>query len=83
MAYNHLKTILPTATLQPAYGLYSPTQETKGKVFDTKLEALTKDIQLGRAKLSAWDEAVADWRKSAGDAIRHEYEEAMAIQGRK
>ena len=83
VAYNHLKAILPTAILQPTYGLYSPTQSTKGKVFDTRFDALTKDIQLGRADLSAWDKAVADWRKSGGDAIRHEYEEAMAIHDRK
>ncbi|WP_433160503.1 hypothetical protein [Kribbella sp. CA-247076] len=83
MAYNHLKTVLPTAVLPTTYGLYSPTESTKGKVFTTRLDALTKDIQLGRAKLSAWDEAIADWRKSGGDAIRHEYEEAMSAQGRK
>jgi len=83
VAHNHLKAILPTAIPQPTYGLYSPTQSTKGKVFDTRMDAITKDIQLGRAKISAWDEAVADWRKSGGDAIRHEYEEAMAVQGRK
>ncbi|MEI8411818.1 MULTISPECIES: substrate-binding domain-containing protein [unclassified Kribbella] len=83
VAYNHLKAILPTAAQQPTYGLYSPTHSTKFKVFDTKFDALTKDIQLGRADLSTWDKAVADWRKAGGDAIRHEFEEAMATQGRK
>ncbi|TCC62147.1 extracellular solute-binding protein [Kribbella pittospori] len=83
VAYGHLKTILPTAILQPTYGLYSPTQSTKGKVFDTRFDALTKDIQLGRADLADWDKANADWRKAGGDAIRHEYEEALAIKGNK
>ncbi|MGW1347112.1 hypothetical protein ACWCOV_39080 [Kribbella sp. NPDC002412] len=83
VAYGHLKAVLPTAVLPPVYGLYSPTESTKGKVFTTRFDALTKDIQLGRAELSAWDKAVADWRKSGGDAIRSEYEQAMTIQGRK
>jgi putative aldouronate transport system substrate-binding protein len=83
VAYNHLKAILPTAILQPTYGLYAPTQSIKGKVFDTRFDALTKDIQLGRADLSAWDKANADWRKSGGDAIRHEYEQALTIHNRK
>lgn len=82
-AYNHLKAILPTAILPPTYGLYSPTQSTKGKILDTRMDAITKDIQLGRAKLDSWDAAVADWRKSGGDAIRHEYEEALAIKNQK
>jgi len=83
MAYNHLKAVLPTAILPPAYGLYSPTQSTKGKVLDTRMDALTKDIQLGRADLSAWDEAVAGYRKSGADAIRDELEQALAIKGEK
>lgn len=81
MAHSHLAAILPTAILQPTYGLYSPTQSTKGKVFDTKFDSLTKDIQLGRADLADWDKAVSDWRKSGGDAIRHEYEQALSIKG--
>jgi len=83
VAHGHLKAILPTAIPQPVYGLYSPTDSTKGKVADKQFEALTKEIQLGRADLADWDKAIADWRDSRGDAIRHEYEEAMAIQGRK
>ncbi|GAA1573293.1 extracellular solute-binding protein [Kribbella hippodromi] len=83
MAYDHLKTVLPTAILQPTYGLYSPTQSTKGKILDVRMDSLTKDIQLGRAPLSAWDDAVADYRKSGADAIRHELEQALAVQGRK
>jgi putative aldouronate transport system substrate-binding protein len=82
VAYNNLKAILPTAVTKPVYGAYSPTQSTKGKVLDSRMDATTKDIQLGRADVSTWDKAVADWRKSGGDAIRHEYEEALAIQGR-
>ncbi|MER7249145.1 hypothetical protein [Kribbella sp. NPDC000426] len=82
-AYNHLKAVLPTAILAPTYGLYSPTQSTKGKILDTRMDSITKDIQLGRADLDSWDEAVADYRKSGADAIRHEYEQALAIQGRK
>ena len=83
VAYNNLKSVLPTAILSPTYGLYSPTQSTKGKVLDTRLDAVTKDIQLGRATVASWTKAVADWRKAGGDAIRHELEEALAIQGRK
>ncbi|WP_350274405.1 extracellular solute-binding protein [Kribbella sp. HUAS MG21] len=79
--YNHLKAVLPTAILSPTYGLYSPTQSTKGKVLDTRMDALTKDIQLGRADLSAWDEAVTNYRKSGADAIRNELEQALAIKG--
>lgn len=82
-AYNHFKAVLPTAILSPTYGLYSPTQSTKGKVLDTRMDALTKDIQLGRQPLNAWDEAVADYRKSGADAIRNELEQALAIKGEK
>ncbi|RZU03241.1 putative aldouronate transport system substrate-binding protein [Kribbella rubisoli] len=82
-AYGHFKAVLPTAILPPTYGLYSPTQSTKGKILDTRMDSITKDIQLGRADLNSWDEAVADYRKAGADAIRHEYEQALAIQGRK
>lgn len=82
VAYNHLKAVLPTAVPKFQFGLYSPTQSTKGKVLDSRVDAVTKDIQLGRADLSSWDGVIAEWRKSGGDAIRAEYEEALAIQGR-
>ena len=82
-AYNHFKAVLPSAILPPTYGLYSPTQSTKGKILDTRMDAITKDIQLGRADVNSWDDAVADYRKSGADAIRNEYEQALAIQGRK
>jgi putative aldouronate transport system substrate-binding protein len=47
------------------------------------MDSLTKDIQLGRADLDAWDDAVADYRKSGADAIRDELEQALAIKGEK
>ncbi|MFF0342331.1 ABC transporter substrate-binding protein [Kribbella sp. NPDC004875] len=83
MAHKHLQEVLPTAILPPTYGLYSSTQSTKGKILDTRMDALTKDIQLGRKDINSWDEAVADWRKSGGDAIRGELEQALSVQGRK
>jgi putative aldouronate transport system substrate-binding protein len=82
-AYSHFKAILPTAITPPTYGLYSPTQSTKGKILDTRMDSITKHIQLGRADLDSWDHAVADYRKSGADAIRDELEQAMAIKGDK
>lgn len=83
MAYQHLKAVLPSAVLPPTYGLYSPTQSTKGKSLDTRMDGIVKDIQLGRADVNSWDKAVADYRKSGADAIRDEYEQALASQGKK
>lgn len=73
--------MLPTAITSPTYGLYSPTQSTKGKILDTRMDSLTKDIQLGRADLNSWDDAVTNYRKSGADAIRNELEQALAIKG--
>ena len=70
-------------TWNVGYGIYTCTDSTKGKVSDKNFDALAKEIQLGRSDLSDWDTAVANWRKSSGDAIRHEYEQALSIHGRK
>ncbi len=61
----------------PAYGLYSPTNSTKGPVVGTFATNAINDVLLGRADVSSWRATVREWRRRGGDAIRREYEQAL------
>jgi putative aldouronate transport system substrate-binding protein len=75
---QYLADILPTGVDDPTWGLYSPTNATKGAAAVKKLGDVQADIIQGRKKVSDWAGAVSTWRKEGGDAMRSEYEEAYA-----
>lgn len=78
--YDNLAVTVQNAIQSPVYGLHSPTQSARGTILREKLSTASRDIYLGRAPVSSWDDVMADWRRSGGDKIRDEYERAMATR---
>lgn len=76
--YDASKELGPTATLNPVEGLFSETQSRKGRQIGTTLGDLETDILQGRKPVSAWTKGVETWKKGGGDAIRDEYQKALA-----
>ncbi|MGY5766519.1 hypothetical protein ACXET9_15125 [Brachybacterium sp. DNPG3] len=76
LQYDAQMQMATTAVSNPVRGLYSETDSSKGGQIGKALADLRNDILQGREKVSAWDDAVADWKKKGGDAIRDEYQEA-------
>jgi putative aldouronate transport system substrate-binding protein len=66
------KASLPKSVADPAVGLRSATQVSKG----AQLGQITGDgiaaIAFGRKPLSAWKDVVAQWRKAGGDQVAAE-----------
>jgi len=75
--YESLASWLDSGLPNPVYGLYSPTNSTKGPAIGTFATNAINDVLLGRAKVSSWRATVRDWRRRGGDAVRHEYEQAL------
>lgn len=65
----------------PTLGLYSDTEQNKGAELELQLNNVKAEIIQDRQPISAWRDAVANWRKSGGDAIRDEYTEALQQEG--
>jgi putative aldouronate transport system substrate-binding protein len=72
-----VKTV-PNLIKNPAEGLYSQTQGSKGAQLSTLITNAVNDVVLGRKPLSSWSETVKTWRSSGGDAMRKELEKAFA-----
>ncbi|ANY05115.1 hypothetical protein [Pseudonocardia sp. HH130630-07] len=81
MVYDNLVASMPAAVTNATSGLYSPTKSIKGKSLYKALDDTRNQIFLGRLPVSAWDEAIADWRRGGGDQMRAEYEQALAARG--
>ncbi|MEV4604274.1 extracellular solute-binding protein [Amycolatopsis sp. NPDC049253] len=59
-----------------AVGLYSDTDNNKGAQLKKLMEDAMSDIFFGRKPLSAWDDAVTQWRSQGGDKSAQEFAEA-------
>jgi putative aldouronate transport system substrate-binding protein len=64
----------------PTIGLYSETEATKTAQIGKALENHRQEILIGRKPLDSWADAVSTWRKSGGDAIREDYQTALATK---
>jgi putative aldouronate transport system substrate-binding protein len=73
--------IVPLVPPQPTLGLYSETEATKGSSLNQKMSSLQNDIFAGRKSASEWAAGVKEWKSTGGDAIRKEYETALAAGG--
>jgi putative aldouronate transport system substrate-binding protein len=80
IVYESLSSWLDDGIPNPCYGLYSPTNSTKGPAIGTYISNATNDILLGRAPVSTWRSTVKEWRRRGGDAMRDEYERALAAR---
>jgi putative aldouronate transport system substrate-binding protein len=79
--YDYQQKVVPTGVRPGNIGLYSETDSAKGPALDVKMSNLHGDIIQGRRPVSAWAEAVAQWRKDGGDKMRAEYQEARQRVG--
>ncbi|MEO3744068.1 extracellular solute-binding protein [Plantactinospora sp. B5E13] len=71
---------IPHLVRNPAEGLYSETSLSKSGELTKIIDTAELDIVFGRKPISAWDDAVRQWRAAGGDQIRGEYEKAFAEQ---
>ena len=76
--YDVTQELAPTATHNPVEGLFSETQSRKGRQIGSTLNDLETDILQGRKPVSEWAKGVETWKKGGGDAIRDEYQQALA-----
>lgn len=75
--HEYLTKAIPGGTQNAVLGLFSATQATQGAVADKKINDLQNDIIQGRHPVSDFVAAVNEWRKSVGDKIRSEYQDAF------
>lgn len=75
--HEYLSTVLPNGVPNPTQGLYSETSQTKGGTAAEALVTLQGEIIQGRRKVSDWAGAVDEWRRTAGDQMRAEFEAAF------
>ncbi|MGU3409535.1 hypothetical protein ACLBWP_05455 [Microbacterium sp. M1A1_1b] len=80
VVYDSLASWLDDGITNPTYGLYSPTNSTKGPAVGTFATNAINDVLLGRAPVSSWKDTVREWRRRGGDAMRREFEQALAAR---
>jgi putative aldouronate transport system substrate-binding protein len=78
--YDAEHVLIPAGVNDPAFGLYAPTNGSKGVVIQrTMIDGIT-DIIAGRRPISDYDQLVKDWQDNGGEQIRKELLDAMAAQ---
>ncbi|HLL68903.1 MAG TPA: extracellular solute-binding protein [Micromonosporaceae bacterium] len=70
--YEWEKVVVPKSVSNPADGLVSPTDTAKRTQLDQLIGDAVAGITFGRKPLSAWKEAVTQWRQAGGDQIADE-----------
>jgi putative aldouronate transport system substrate-binding protein len=76
--YDAEHVLIPAGVNDPTYGLYSPTNGSKGVTIQrTMVDGIT-DIIAGRRPVTDFDQLVADWRSTGGDQIRADLMDALA-----
>lgn len=75
LLFDYCAEMIPTGVADPSIGVFSDTAGSAGATADKKLNDHMGDIIQDRASLTTWADAVADWKKSAGDAMAQEYAE--------
>jgi putative aldouronate transport system substrate-binding protein len=79
--YDAEHVLIPAGVNDPAFGLYAPTNGTKGVVIQrTMIDGIT-DIIAGRRPISDYDQMVKDWQDNGGEQIRKELLDALSTQG--
>jgi putative aldouronate transport system substrate-binding protein len=78
--YDAEHVLIPAGVNDPAFGLYAPTNGTKGVVIQrTMIDGIT-DIIAGRRPISDYDQMVKDWQANGGEQIRKELLDALSAQ---
>jgi putative aldouronate transport system substrate-binding protein len=82
-AYEGSKALIPLGISNPAVGLYSNTDSTRGPIILQTFTDGVSDIIAGRRPVSDYDGLVSAWRSSGGDQIRTEYQKAYDASHKK
>lgn len=72
------KTVAPTGIGNPTVGLYSETEGRVGATLESQLGDTVRAVMKGDSPVSAITDLATSWRNGGGDAIREEYQEALA-----
>lgn len=71
-AYDWEKAVLPSSVPNPETGLRSATRTSKGAELNRIVGDNIGAIVFGRKPMSAWKDAVSQWRKAGGDKVAEE-----------
>ncbi|MFD6175880.1 MULTISPECIES: type 2 periplasmic-binding domain-containing protein [unclassified Isoptericola] len=63
----------------PSRGLYSKTDDTKGKSLQQKVDDAITNVFVGRSSSSELVDAIAAWKSGGGDAIARELAESASV----
>jgi putative aldouronate transport system substrate-binding protein len=79
LQYEFQKRAVDVLVTNPAYGLYSETNTTLGNTMRQNIiEGPLKGYMRGSADWNDVQDAVKNWRRSGGDKMRGEFEQAWA-----
>ncbi len=78
VVHDQEELLLSTALEDPTIGFESPTNNERGGQLSQTLTDRLNDVMSGRAPLSAYDDAVQEWRSGGGEQIRKELQQALA-----
>ncbi|MGI5149400.1 extracellular solute-binding protein [Plantactinospora sp. CA-294935] len=70
--YDWEKAVLPKSVVDPALGLRSATQTSKGAELLRIVGDSSSAIIFGRAPASSWKETITQWRQAGGDKVAEE-----------
>src|SRR5690606_29001425 len=73
LLFDYCQEMIPSGVKNPAIGKFSDTAGSSGAAADKKLNDHMGDIIQNRASLTTWADAVAEWKKAAGDDMAREY----------
>src|SRR5262245_54093978 len=77
-AYADQQAFVSVLQADPALGLYSPTDNSRGGQLTQRFSDGLGDIVAGRTPVSGLDQLIREWRTAGGDQMRAEYEQAFA-----
>ena len=70
--YEWEKAVLPKSVANPGQGLRSATESSKGAELTRIVGDAGSAVVFGRKPVSAWKDAVAQWRRAGGDKVAEE-----------
>jgi len=63
----------------PSRGLYSKTDDSKGKALQQKVDDAITNVFVGRSSSSELTDAIAAWKSGGGDTIAKEFAESASV----
>jgi len=77
-SYDAEHATIPLGVDDPTNGFYAPTAYSKGAIANMTFWDGIREIMVGHAPMSNFDQLVTDWKNAAGDQVRKEYTDAIA-----